>query len=109
MKTNDFLEKPPENKIRKTRSNFDTLVDYNNKQTGTNHAGRSIIRRHHSLIKWITEYKITPYEIFHLPKARRKRKNKEILDGMDTPDNRLRESIWNGKYTLKDEIVLASS
>ena len=31
MKTNDFLENPPENKIRKTRSNLDTLVDYNNK------------------------------------------------------------------------------
>merc|ERR1711974_362825 len=68
MKTNDFLEKTPENKTRRTRCTFVTLVDYNNKLTGSNHAGRSITRRHHSLIKWIIEHKIEPYDFFHLPK-----------------------------------------
>ena len=102
LKIDDFLEKPPENKGIITRSTSDTLVDFNNKLTDCNHANRSIFRRHHSLIKWITENKIDPYEFIHFPKGRRKKKIKEILDGLDTPDNKLRELIWNGQYKLQD-------
>ena len=101
MKTNDFLEKPPEN--RRTRSAYDTLIDYNNKLTGSNHERRSLNRRHHSLIKWIIEHKIEPYEFFHFPKKRRKREIKKIIDSMDTPDNHLRSAIWDGHFVLLNE------
>ena len=100
MKTDDFLEKPSETENKRTRSAFDTLIDYNNKLTGSNHAGRSIIRRHHSLIKWILENKIEPYDLLHLPKKKRKKMIREIIDSMDTIDNQLRGQIWTGNLAL---------
>lgn len=102
MKTSDFLEKPPENN-RKTRSVYDTLIDYNNKQTTSNHERRSLNRRHHGLIKWIIEQKIDPQDFFHASKERRKRVIKEIIDSMDTPDNHLRSEIWDGYLAQPNE------
>ena len=93
----DFLERPPENG-RTTRSALDSLLDYNNKQTNSNHERRSMNRRHYSLIKWIIEHKIDPQDFFHATKDRRKRIIKGIIDSMDTPDNRLRGEIWDGTY-----------
>ena len=100
MKINDFLEKPPKGTGRNMRSTNDTTVEYNAKQKGSHHSGRSIIRRHQSLIDWITKYKIKPYEFLHLPKERRKKKIRQIINGMDTEDNKLRDSIWRNIYTL---------
>ena len=97
MKTNDFLEKPPENG-RMTRSVYDSLIDYNNKQTASNHEKRSLNRRHYGLIKWILEHKIDPQDFCHAPKERRKRIIKGIIDSMDTPDNHLRGEIWDGRF-----------
>ena len=97
MRTGDFLERPPENG-RTTRSAYDSLLDYNNKQTTSNHERRSLNRRHYGFIKWIIEHKIDPQDFFHAPKDRRKRIIKGIIDSMDTPDNRLRGEIWDGTY-----------
>ena len=97
MRTEDFLEKPPNNG-RITRSAFESLLDYNNKQTSSNHERRSLTRRHYSLIKWMVEQRIDPQDFVHASKDRRKRIIKGIIDSMDTSDNHLRGEIWNGTY-----------
>ena len=102
LDTEDFLVAPPKRNHYSTRSGFNSKWTFNLKEKKAHHSKLSIVRRHANLVDYLLSDEISMEEMKSLNRDQRKEKLRRMVEQLSTPENDVREKIWNGTFVLKD-------